>query len=185
MGDWKRQQRTESWVYQKLVSAPHLKMLGCFLILYEKTWQKPACWYHFSSKLLSLRLFTLHLSFCFPISITVIPIISKSSEILKDRNGYIKNSVWTEDLKGYFGSQLFAVHCAHTTGCFIFMTDQFHTPFTSLTHLGLLEIAFVKLTLAQWTLNKYWSGLSLAKLFQQIFWDSATLIGNNLILIPQ
>lgn len=29
------------------------------------------------------------------------------------------------------------------------MTDQFHTPFTSLTHLGLLEIAFVKLTLAQ------------------------------------
>lgn len=154
MGDWKSQQRTESWVYEKLVSASHLKMFGHFLILYEKIWQNPAYWHCFTSKFLSLKLFTLHLSFCFPISITVIHIISKS-EIWKDRNGCIKNSLRSEDLMGLFGSQLFSVHCAHTTGSFTFMTDQFHIPFTSLTHLGLPKIVFVKLTLAQCTMNKY------------------------------
>lgn len=61
------------------------------------------------------------------------------------------NSLLTEDLMVIFESQLFVVHCAHSTGCFIFITDQFSMPFASLIHLGLPKIAFVRLTVAQRT----------------------------------
>jgi len=65
-----------------------------------------------------------------------------------------KNSLLTEDLMVIFGRQLFVVHGAHCTGCFIFITDQFNKPFVSLIHLGLPKTMFVKLAIAQRTLNK-------------------------------
>lgn len=65
---------------------------------------------------------------------------------MKGQEWVLKNSLITEDLMAIFGSQLLVVHCSHSTGCFIFITDQFTMPFASLIHTGLPKIVFVRPT---------------------------------------